>query len=92
MAEKEAASGKDSATILQDFVLKYGTKVLATPAPTGFNLTVWILPILGGVVGLSLVLMMVRRWRQAPAAPTSPGSAVDPDAMAEVEEEMKRLG
>lgn len=91
MAEKEAASGKDSAAILQDFVLKYGTKVLATPAPTGFNLTVWILPILGGIVGLSVVLIMVGRWRQAPARPSSDGLQLDPEVMAEVEEEMKRL-
>jgi cytochrome c-type biogenesis protein CcmH/NrfF len=92
MAEKEVASGKDSAAILQDFVLKYGTKVLSTPAPTGFNLTVWVLPILGGIVGLSAVLMIVRRWRHAPAtAPVGP-APIDPEAMAEVEEEMKRLG
>src|SRR5215472_6132047 len=58
MAEKEAASGKDSAAILQDFVLRYGTKVLATPPPRGFNLTVWILPIGGGIIGLSLVFAM----------------------------------
>ena len=95
MAEKEVASGKDSAAILQDFVLKYGTKVLATPAPTGFNLTVWILPILGGIIGLSAVVMVVRRWRQAPAAAHAPqesAASIDPEAMAEVEEEMKRLG
>jgi cytochrome c-type biogenesis protein CcmH/NrfF len=93
MAEKEVASGKDNAAILQDFVLKYGTKVLATPAPTGFNLTVWILPILGGIVGLSAVVMMIRRWRHVlPAAPDTSPSAINPEAMSEVEEEMKRLG
>ena len=92
MAEKEVAAGKDSATILQDFVLKYGTKVLATPAPTGFNLTVWILPILLGIVGLSAVVMMVRRWRHAPVAPGTAPAPLDPESMAEVEEEMKRFG
>lgn len=93
MAEKEVASGKDSAAILQDFVLRYGTQVLATPPPSGFNLMVWILPILGGIIGLTLVVLLVRRWRQAPAAgaPAEPG-AVDPQIMAEVEEEMKHLG
>jgi len=92
MAEKEVASGKDSATILQDFVLKYGTKVLATPPPTGFNLTVWILPILGGMIGLFLVVTMVRRWRRPPAAaPERSMPGVDPETLAEVEEEMKRL-
>jgi len=92
MAEKEVASGKDSAAILQDFVLKYGTKVLAEPPATGFNLTVWVLPILLGVTGLGLVVLLVRRWRRVPVpvAPAEP-PPVDPEILAELEEEMKRL-
>src|SRR5579863_1980899 len=79
MAEKEVAAGKDSATILQDFVLKYGTQVLSTPPPSGFNLTVWILPICGGLIGLALVIVLVRRWRQAPAAAPSAPNSIDPE-------------
>jgi len=93
MAEKEVASGKDSAAILQDFVLRYGTQVLATPPPNGFNLMVWILPILGGIIGLTLVVLLVRRWRHAPAATAAaPPAPLDPQVLAEVEEEMKHLG
>jgi len=93
MAEKEVASGKDAAAILQDFVLKYGTKILATPPPNGFNLTVWILPICGGIVGLSLVVMLLRRWRhvQQSAAENSEPVSIDPETMAEIEEEMKKV-
>ncbi|HXJ97019.1 MAG TPA: cytochrome c-type biogenesis protein CcmH [Terriglobia bacterium] len=93
MAEKEVASGKDTAAILQDFVLKYGTKVLATPPPSGFNLTVWILPICGGIIGLSLIVVLLRRWRRAQqsAAEATEPVPVDPDVMAEIEEEMKKV-
>jgi cytochrome c-type biogenesis protein CcmH/NrfF len=93
MADKEAASGKDSAAILQDFVLKYGTKVLATPPPSGFNLAVWILPICGGIIGLSLVLALLRRWRSAQqsAAGVSETVPADPEILAEIEEEMKKV-
>jgi cytochrome c-type biogenesis protein CcmH/NrfF len=93
MAEKEAASGKNSAAILQDFVLRYGTKVLATPPPSGFNLAVWILPIGGGIIGLSLVLALLRRWRkvQQSAAEVAEPVSVDPEVMAEIEEEMRRV-
>lgn len=93
MAEKEVASGKDSAAILQDFVLKYGTKVLATPPPSGFNLTVWILPICGGIIGLSLIVVLLRRWRrvQQSAAEVAEPVPVDPEVMAEIEEEMRRV-
>jgi cytochrome c-type biogenesis protein CcmH/NrfF len=92
LSEKEVATGKDSAAILQDFVLRYGTQVLATPPPSGFNLMVWILPITGGVVGLSLVVVLVRRWRRTATPPSPDRAAIDPEIMAEVEEEMKHLG
>jgi cytochrome c-type biogenesis protein CcmH/NrfF len=92
MAEKEVASGKDSATILQDFVLRYGTQVRATPPPNGFNLMVWILPIVGGILGLTLVVVLVRRWRQTPPVASAEPGTVDPQTLAEVEEEMKHLG
>ena len=93
MAEKEAASGKDTAAILQDFVLKYGTKVLATPPPSGFNLTVWILPICGGIIGLTLVFALLRRWRrvQESTAHVAEPVPLDPEVMAEIEEEMRRV-
>lgn len=92
MADKEVASGKDGAAILQDFVLRYGTKVLSTPPASGFNLTVWILPICGGFLGLALVVVLVRRWRRAPEIAPGAPAPIDPETMAEVEEEMKRLG
>jgi cytochrome c-type biogenesis protein CcmH len=93
MAAKEIAAGKDETTILQDFVLRYGVKVLATPPASGFNLSVWILPGVGLIVGLVVVLMLVRRWRTPPAPPTGPPeSRVDPATLAAVEEEMKTSG
>jgi cytochrome c-type biogenesis protein CcmH/NrfF len=91
LSEKEVATGKDSAAILQDFVLRYGTQVLATPPPSGFNLMVWILPITGGIVGLSLVVVLVRRWRRTSPPPPPGQGAIDPEIMAEVEEEIKHL-
>jgi len=92
LAEKEVASGKGATTILQDFVLRYGVKVLATPPPNGFNLTVWILPALGAIVGLALAVLVVRRWRR-PLAGATPAetAAVDREILAEVEEEMRRV-
>ena len=92
LIQKEIAENKDETTILQDMVLRYGVKVLASPPAKGFNLTVWILPGVGLVVGLGAVIMVVRRWRKPAAGGSSaPRAPVDPKVLAAVEEEMKRI-
>lgn len=91
MASQEIAAGKDETAILQDFVLKYGVKVLASPPTQGFNLTVWILPGVGLLVGLGLVVLVVRHWRKPPAGPGPPPAPIDPKVLAAMEEEMKKV-
>jgi cytochrome c-type biogenesis protein CcmH/NrfF len=93
MAAKEIAAGKSRATIMQDFVLQYGVKVLAAPPARGFNLMVWILPALAVVTGLVLVVILVRRWRELPAEKPSPWTGrTDAKWLEAVDEEMERLG
>ena len=92
LIEKEIAAGKDETTILQDFVKQYGVQVLASPPAKGFNLTVWILPGLGMVVGLAIVIVFVRRWRKPPAKPDqAPPAPIDPKLLEAVEAEMKKM-
>ena len=91
--KKEIADGKDETAILQDLSLKYGVQVLSTPPAHGFNLTIWILPGVGLLVGLSVVVVIVRRWKGKPALDPAPSFTVpDPKALAAVEEEMKSTG
>jgi cytochrome c-type biogenesis protein CcmH/NrfF len=90
--EKEIAEGKDETTILQDLAIRYGVQVLAAPPAKGFSLAAWILPGVGLVVGLSLVVLIARRWRKpAPVAAGVPATPLDPKLLAAVEEEMKEL-
>ncbi len=90
LVQKEMAAGKDETTILQDFVLRYGVKVLSTPPARGFNLAVWILPAVGLVAGLIVLIAIARRWRKPPAEPRPPVPAsVDPKLLAAVEEEIR---
>jgi cytochrome c-type biogenesis protein CcmH len=92
MAAKEIGEGKDETTILQDFVLRYGVKVLASPPTKGFNVTVWILPGVGLLAGLAFVVFLVRRWRHpalGAAAPATP-MTIDPKVLAAMEAEMKK--
>jgi len=56
------------------FVQRYGDWVLLAPPARGLNLVLWLAPFGAVVGGLVLVLTLVRRWRQAPIAP-SPATA-----------------
>ena len=90
---KEIAEGKDETTILQDLAIRYGVQVLAVPPAKGFSLTVWILPGVGLLAGLSLVIVVVRRWRKpSPVAAGLPTRSLDPKLLTAVEEEMKASG
>jgi RHS repeat-associated protein len=54
--QKEIAAAKDETTILQDLAIRYGVQVLAAPPTRGFDLTVWLLPaisLLGGITSVS---------------------------------------
>lgn len=92
VTEKEIKAGKDETTILQDFVKQYGVQVLASPPASGFNLTVWIFPGLGLIIGLGVVVLVVRRWRMpSPEQDMAPEETIDPKIAAAVEEEMKKV-
>ncbi len=64
----ELDRGQTQEQIVQSFVAQYGEKVLASPSKTGFNLTVWIAPIvaliLGGVVIFTTIKKMLRHSAQ----------------------------
>jgi cytochrome c-type biogenesis protein CcmH len=81
------ASGQSDQMILDGFVERWGTTVLAAPTMKGFDLVAWIMPF--AVAGLALLgtIFLVRHWAKqqpklAPAGPMSP-------ARAKAEEEMR---
>lgn len=81
--------GKTEPAVLQNLVAVYGEKVLASPPPRGFNLTAWILPGLGLILGLFLVVAVMRRWRRPAFEAATPAPTVNHDVRATVEEKMK---
>ncbi len=62
------AAGYSEAQVLEYFETSYGEFIRLSPKPQGFNLVVWILPIVALVLGVGLV---VRRVKAGPAAETS---------------------
>ncbi len=60
------AAGKSKDEIKAALVDEYGEEVLADPGTGGFNLALWLVPIvlvLGAVAGVGVAY---RRWRAAP--------------------------
>ena len=59
--------GDSDSLVEQAFVQKYGPTVLAAPTSTGFDRTAWIVPFVALALGLTIVVMVVRAWKNRPA-------------------------
>lgn len=68
--------GHTEKEIIAGFVATYGERILATPEASGFNLMVWILPILALPVGGWILWRYLRRVR--PVAATAPAAKPTP--------------
>ena len=64
-------NGKSDSDVLQFFVEKYGTTVLAAPTRTGFDRVAWLMPYLALLLGVGLVISAVRRWKARSAVARS---------------------
>jgi cytochrome c-type biogenesis protein CcmH len=65
--------GDSDSLVEQAFVQKYGPTVLAAPTSTGFDRTAWIVPFVALALGLSIVVMVVRSWKNRPAPAIADG-------------------
>ncbi|HTZ82467.1 MAG TPA: cytochrome c-type biogenesis protein CcmH [Candidatus Acidoferrales bacterium] len=65
--------GDSDGLVEQDFVQKYGPTVLAAPTGTGFDRTAWIVPFLALAVGVTIVVLVVRAWKNRPAPALADG-------------------
>jgi cytochrome c-type biogenesis protein CcmH/NrfF len=70
--------GDNDDLVLQAFIQKYGTTVLAAPTEKGFNRVAWIMPYLALVLGLGVVVMVVGAWRRNPPHPPTAGGGFGP--------------
>lgn len=65
--------GDSDDLVLQSFVQQYGTTVVAAPATTGFGQVAWIMPYAVLLLGLSLVYLVVRTWKNRPTPALADG-------------------
>ncbi|MEO1078166.1 MAG: cytochrome c-type biogenesis protein [Pseudomonadota bacterium] len=70
--------GADNDEILADMVARYGEFVRYRPAARGAALWLWLAPLVLLIVGAALLLVLLRRGREAP-------EAVNPDELARLD-------
>jgi len=75
------SEGQSDQQIKDYFVARYGVRVLAQPPAQGTSLLLYVLPIVGLIVGVVIVVWLLRRLRargaQAPVRPAAPQSTGD---------------
>lgn len=60
-------AGNDDGSVLQIFIQKYGTTVLASPTTVGWvNRAAWVMPYAALALGILSVAFVVRVWRNRP--------------------------
>lgn len=62
LIREKLGAGDTPAQIEQYFVSNYGERVLGAPTPEGFNLTIYVAPLLAIGLGLVFLLFAARRW------------------------------
>lgn len=72
LVRDQLAQGKSPDQVKAYFVSKYGEWILLTPAPHGFNLLAYAVPILIVLGGGAFIALAVRRWTNP--APESPST------------------
>ncbi len=77
---RKVEDGESNAEIREYFVDRYGEVVLASPNAGGFNLVVWVMPLVifvGGALLVGNAFLNMRRQRRAGSESSVKGEAVD---------------
>jgi cytochrome c-type biogenesis protein CcmH len=89
------AQGETKSQILQNLVSQYGTAVLGKPPASGFNLTIYVIPVAILVAGAAILAFTLPRWRRRTRAaarePAATGPALDPADAQRLEQELNQF-
>jgi cytochrome c-type biogenesis protein CcmH len=86
--------GRSEAQIKQALVGQYGASVLGLPGTHGFDLTVYLVPVLVVLVALATILLLLPRWRRSAAAHDDalpPPGELEPGDAARLQSDMARF-
>ena len=65
--------GDSDSLVEQGFVQKYGPTVLAAPTTRGFDRAAYIMPVAALILGFSLIVLVIRSWKNRPAPALADG-------------------
>jgi cytochrome c-type biogenesis protein CcmH len=83
--------------IKRELVAEYGTRILAAPPRSGFDLLAWVLPLVGIFGAAGVLALLAWRWTRTREEPALVGPAslngrpLDPDLEQRVDEELARF-
>ncbi|HZO19895.1 MAG TPA: cytochrome c-type biogenesis protein [Gemmatimonadaceae bacterium] len=74
IVREQLAAGKSPDDVKRYFTDKYGEWILLRPRAVGWNVLVYVLPVIALLVGAAVVMRATRRWAAQPqGAPAVPG-------------------
>ncbi|HEX7000280.1 MAG TPA: cytochrome c-type biogenesis protein [Trueperaceae bacterium] len=82
--QEQLNEGRSEAQILAFFQERYGDWILLDPPKRGLHLLVWVLPVAAAIVGVTVLLILGRRWQRRSHEPI----AVDPADLERVRSEL----
>src|SRR3990172_802276 len=77
IVRERLAAGERPEHVVQYFVDRYGEWILLSPRRQGFNLLVWLSPVVAVAVGLAIVTVVLRRWTRRRRESAPPTAALD---------------
>ena len=83
------SQGKTKQEILEYYIGLYGERILAVPIAEGFNIMVWVTPILAGMIGITFLFFFLRTPDDIPSSVISTPSEVPFDD--EIEKELQKM-
>jgi len=83
------SQGKTKQEILEYYIGLYGERILAVPLAEGFNIMVWVTPILAGMIGITFLFFFLRTPNDIPSSVISAPSEVAFDD--EIENELQKM-
>jgi cytochrome c-type biogenesis protein CcmH len=79
--DREVEGGKTKDQVEAALVQQYGEVILGAPKAQGFNLLVWVAPVVATLAGMMLASLILVRWSRRRRVAAAPGSPLDGPGM-----------